>query len=189
VCWPSRCSFARGEGYTRTNHNAVQERHRRCARRFPRSVVPVPHDQLCSRTLRVKLRLAGTPPVPRIPPVPAGPPQAARPPRCQVTAATTGWTDRPPTRPAHVFPAARYGVYASVPPRQRAGGPHAWRGLPEGRACLQRPGSPAMALATATGHHRAGTRHTTPLAGLPRRAALMQHAPQPTRVAAHPHAG
>jgi len=57
-------------------------------------------------------------------------------------APTPRWTDRAPMRPDQGFPAARYGVYASVPPRHRAGCPRAWRGVPGGRACLQRLGSP-----------------------------------------------
>jgi hypothetical protein len=111
------------------------------------------------------LRLAATEPHPC-----TSPPTA----RCSLT---LGWTDRVPMRPDQVFTALRYGVSMGAALRYAAGDrlcrPHtcgsdgrAWRRdrpgvLPTGR-CL-RP--------------LAATRHTTPLAGLPRGAALMQRTP------------
>jgi hypothetical protein len=117
--------------------------------------------------LGVKLRLAPAA-TPRTPPIPPTD-EAAPPAGGQVSASTTGWTDRAPIRPDQVCPATRYGGYAGGPASRL---PDARRRLPRPQACSG-PGwsvkSPSALPQAVARSPTADARHTMPLAGAPRR--------------------
>jgi hypothetical protein len=100
-----------------------------------------------------------------------------------------GWTDRVPLRPAHVFPAVRYGGYVLLPRHPPAAHGPARPRTPAPGGEGQPPGSPRALRQALSRWAKTAHGHPLPWAGLPCSPALRPPALPPALTAARPHAG